>query len=106
MVLKDHFQAVRARWAVQALREEIRAVDTAGLGRLLESGGIRQEFERGEMECRFCRKPVDESTVYALFRESGDIKAVCIEPTCIARFLQWIEGHLMILGLRMWRCCR
>jgi len=68
-------------------------VDTAGLGRLLENAGIRDEFDRGEMECRFCGNSVDDTTVYALIKESGSVKAVCMQAVCVGRFILWIEGR-------------
>ena len=93
MSLRGYYETVRTRWAVQASREDVPAVDAGGLERLLHQTRMHRKFDRGEMKCKFCRRPVSEATVYALIRESGAIKAVCSQPGCVAQLVSWIEGR-------------
>lgn len=91
VAMRHLYRNVRARWAVQASRDEVSAVDSRGLERLLEKTGMRRKFERGDISCKFCRQPVDESVFYAFVKDSGTVKAVCSKPQCVAQLVEWIE---------------
>jgi hypothetical protein len=93
MGFQDFYHNVKTRWAVQAARDAVPAVDSPGLARLLDKADLRRKFERGELKCKFCRTPVDDETMYALLRESGSVKAVCKRPDCVAQFVAWIESR-------------
>ena len=92
-MLKGFYESVHSRWAIQASRDALPAVDQEGLARLLANSGMRRKFERGDMTCKFCRDSVSEATVYALIRDSGSVKAVCSRPDCVAHLVEWIEGR-------------
>lgn len=91
MGIRNFYEAVKTRWAVQATRDGVSAVDGEGLDRLLDKAQLKRKFERGDVKCKFCRAAVDDQTVYALMRESGTVKAICTRPDCIAQFVEWIE---------------
>jgi hypothetical protein len=93
VTLLEFYQTVRVRWAVQAAREDVPAVDTAGLAALMNKARMRRKFERGELKCKFCRSAVTEESLYALMRESGTVKPVCAKPECVAAFVEWIEAR-------------
>lgn len=92
-MLSDFYKLIRSRWAVQSARESVPAVDTDGLASLLDEAGVRRKFERGDMNCKFCRTPVNEATVYAVIKDSGSVKVVCSSPACVSRLVEWIESR-------------
>ena len=91
-MLRDWYNTIRIRWAVQAATEDVLAVDDVGLVHLLDDAGLKAKFDRGDVLCKFCRTSVTQETVYAVIRDSGSVKVVCSQPQCVSQLLEWIES--------------
>ncbi|MBE0418396.1 MAG: hypothetical protein IBX63_11615, partial [Coriobacteriia bacterium] len=70
----------------------VKAMDAGGLETTLREFGLTAKIDRGELKCKYCRQPVSREMVYAVFRESGAIKVVCSDPTCIGKLLEKWES--------------
>lgn len=64
-------------------KEEVRVVHDDDLETFLDSLGILKQFKKGELTCKFCKKPVTFENLHSVFPQSGDIKAVCDDADCI-----------------------
>ncbi|MHB9004191.1 MAG: hypothetical protein ACYC6C_09015 [Coriobacteriia bacterium] len=86
--MSQFVRRVQSRWGIQANRKSMNAVDEVGLDAALTEFGLAKRIARGELKCKYCGSPIERSRIYALFRESGQIKVVCASTECVDRLLE------------------
>lgn len=64
-------------------KHTLSAVHDDDLAQVLEELGLLKSIEAGTSACRFCGEAVSLETIYGLFRDSGQIRVVCVEPECV-----------------------
>lgn len=88
----DSFDNLRRKIKRWSNREELLAVDNQQLRSLLDSAGIREDLEAGEIDCAICGKPVSTSSVAALGRLGDSVAICCDRPTCLLEFPHHLKG--------------
>lgn len=64
-------------------KHTLKAVHDDDLTEVLEELGLLTAIGAGRTFCHFCSEPVSLESLYALFRESGQIRLVCSKPICV-----------------------
>jgi hypothetical protein len=66
-------------------RTRIKAVHEDDLLGLLTSLGMVTGVQRGEYECRCCKRIVTMDNLWGILAEDGSIHVICSDPECISR---------------------
>ena len=66
----------------------IHAVHDDDLIDVLESLGLARAFKMGDLHCKFCGVVVDDTNLYSIFPDSGDIKVACDKAECVMGLLR------------------
>lgn len=74
----------------------LRAVHDDDLVGLLEKLDLKEQFDRGELRCRFCEDVISWDNLHALFPESGTIRVVCDKKDCRHRMVQKLDHNLQV----------
>jgi hypothetical protein len=72
--------------------ESIRAVHDDDLDPVLDRLGLGSQLRAGDLKCKVCGKIVTRETLQALFPDSGTIKVLCSNPSCMKGFIREREG--------------
>jgi len=69
--------------------KEINAVHERDLNNLLTRLGVKEEFDSGKLNCKFCKKNINHENLYSILPESGGINFICDTPECIILFIEY-----------------
>lgn len=69
----------------------IKAIHDIDLEKTLENFGLLRKINNNKIKCKFCGDVINIKNIYALFPESGSIKIICSNPTCIKELLNLIR---------------
>lgn len=64
-------------------KEEVSVVHDDDLENFLNSLGIFQKYQQGEIKCKFCKTSITFENLHSIFPQSGTIKIVCDNLDCI-----------------------
>ena len=73
-------------------RESIRAVHDDDLDAVLDRLGLGGQLRAGALKCKICGVIVTRESLQALFPDSGTIKVLCNNPSCMRGFIRGGEG--------------
>ena len=66
-------------------KSKIKAVYDDDLAGMLESLGVLEKIEKGELICIYCNEPVSIDNIGAIFSERGKVKFVCSKSNCLTK---------------------
>jgi len=72
--------------------ESIRAVHDDDLDAVLDRLGLGRHLRAGELKCKICGAIVTRETLQALFPDSGTIKVLCNNVSCMKELIRGREG--------------
>lgn len=75
------------------MRKTIDLIHDDELGALLSNLGLSDLIDDQKLKCKFCREIVTVEDIYALFPESGSIKVVCTNVSCIKKLNNYINNN-------------
>lgn len=70
--------------------QDIDAVHSNDLERLLEKVGLLDKFNKGQLKCKFCSEVVNADNIYSVIKDSGHYKVVCDKADCVNQLLQFL----------------
>ena len=70
-------------------RETLQAVHDIKLEQFLRNINRYDEVVSGRCKCKFCSKPISLDNISCIFPESGSVKFVCDDMSCIAKMSQY-----------------
>lgn len=73
--------------------EDIDAVHSDDLARLLEKVGLLEKFEAGILKCKFCADIVTVENIYSVIKDSGQYKVVCDKAECVSLLMQFVASR-------------
>lgn len=68
-------------------KKEVKAVHERDLDNLLTKISKKDDFDAGNIKCKFCKTVINNDNLYSLFSESGAIQFICDNPQCIEEFM-------------------
>jgi len=72
----------------------LKVVHDNDLEGFLETIGELRDVKEGNRKCKYCRSVITMENLHSVFRQSGDIKYVCDDPTCIEKLLEFINEKI------------
>lgn len=79
--IKKYFETLIYRFK----KSKVKAVHDDDLPLLLESLGILEKVQKGEVNCVYCGNTVNLDNLEAIFLKNKEIKFVCSKPICISK---------------------
>lgn len=71
--------------------KQLNTVHEKDLDNLLSKIGVKEKFDAGQMNCKFCKEPVNKNNLYSVFPESASINMVCDKPVCVSALMEYVE---------------
>lgn len=62
--------------------DPLHAVYDDDLRKLLENLGVLDQFDNGQMICKFCGEVITENNLSAVFPDNGEVAIVCDKLDC------------------------
>jgi hypothetical protein len=69
----------------------IEAVHDYDLEKTLKSLGLLSKIYNNKIKCKFCKRKINMQNIFAIFPESGSIKIVCLNISCVKKLLDLIR---------------
>lgn len=82
---KHRLGYTRTSYWGSAISKKLRAVHDDDLQMFLASIGVLKDIERGKLRCCACGTAVTRDNLYAVFPDSGAVRAACDQPDCVRK---------------------
>ena len=69
--------------------EKIHAIHDDDLENFLNSLGLLNSINNGDLKCKFCNEIITLNSLHSIFPDSGELKLVCNKNQCIQEFLEY-----------------
>ena len=67
---------------------KLKAVHDADFDDLLDSLGILDQLESGQLRCGICQKKVTRENFYCVYAERGEVKVCCAGIQCYEKMIR------------------
>lgn len=71
--------------------QDINAIHSRDLDKFLRQVGLLEQFNAGQVTCKFCKGAITRENLYSILPESGAFNFICERGECVRKLFEHMD---------------